>query len=79
VEIAHHGNAPDDPLAGELQDEAEHSVGRGMLRAHVEDEFLNLALFDLDRRERVIGRVFDSLSLEIGGGYLSATLHDLLA
>jgi len=28
-----------------------------MLRAHVEDELLDLALFDLDRRELVGGRV----------------------
>jgi len=33
-------------------------VRRGMLRAHVEDELLDLALFDLDRRERVVGRVW---------------------
>src|SRR5438045_9559790 len=50
-----------------------------MLRAHVEDELLDLALFDLDRRERVVGRVFEWPPLDIGSGYLSATLHDLFA
>jgi len=57
VEVAHDGDAFNDPLSGELQHEAEDTVRRGMLRAHVEDELLDLALFDLDRRELVGGRV----------------------
>jgi len=46
-----------------------------MLRAHVQDELLDLALFDLDRRERVIGRVRrraprkPTPPLDVGGGY----------
>jgi len=40
-----------------------------MLRAHVEDELLDLALFDLDRRERVGGGVLELPPLGIGGGY----------
>src|SRR5205823_1336999 len=76
VQIPHYGHALDDPFAGELQDEAEHAVRRGMLRAHVEDELLDLALFDLDRRERVIARVRRLAPrralpppLDVGGGY----------
>src|SRR5207249_10878625 len=47
-----------------------------MLRAHVEDELLDLALFDLDRRERVIARVRRLAPrralpppLDVSGGY----------
>jgi len=48
-----------------------------MLRAHVEDELLDLALFELDRRERVVGRVWrfaprgslPAPALDVGGGY----------
>jgi hypothetical protein len=42
-----------------------------MLGSHVEDELLDLALFDFDDRERVVGRVLGSLVLDIGGGYLA--------
>jgi len=50
-----------------------------MLRAHVEDELLDLALFDLDRRECEVGRVWrfapggalPAPALDVGGGYLS--------
>jgi hypothetical protein len=38
VEITHHRDALDDALAVKTEDEAEHAVGRGMLRSEVEDE-----------------------------------------
>jgi hypothetical protein len=57
MQITHDRNALDDPLAGELQDETQNAVRRGVLRTQVEDELLDLALFDLDRRELVRGRV----------------------
>jgi hypothetical protein len=48
-----------------------------MLRAHVEDELLDLSLFDLDRRESVGGRVLKLAPLDLSGGYLLTTLGDL--
>jgi hypothetical protein len=41
-----------------------------MLRAHVEDELLDLALFDLDRRERISGGIPEFPPLDFFGGYL---------
>jgi hypothetical protein len=41
-----------------------------MLGAHVEDELLDLALFDLDRREAVGGRVLEFALLDLSGGYV---------
>jgi hypothetical protein len=41
-----------------------------MLRAQVEDELLDLALFDRDRRERVSGGVLEFPPLDLFGGYL---------
>jgi hypothetical protein len=69
MQVAHDRYALDDPLSRQLQDETKHSMRRRMLRPHVEDELLDLALFDLDDRERVVGRVLDSLPLDIGSGY----------
>jgi hypothetical protein len=69
MEITHHRKALDDPLSGELEHQAEDTVRRRMLRTHVENELLDLALFDLDRREGVVGRVLDSPPRGLGGGY----------
>jgi hypothetical protein len=79
VQVAHHGDALDDPLARELENETEHSVRGGVLRTHVENELLDLALFDLDRRQGVSGRVCERPPLDPAGGYVLTTFHDLLA
>src|SRR5205809_7560956 len=50
-----------------------------MLRPHVEDELLDLALFGLDRRKRVAGGVRDLATLRVGGGYGLSTFGNLLA
>ena len=42
VQVSHHGNALDDLLAGEAQDQPEYAVRRWMLRTHVEDELFGL-------------------------------------
>src|SRR5439155_14988711 len=69
VQVPHDRDALDDLFAGELEDQAQHAVGRWMLRPHVEDELLDLALFGLDRRERVAGGFRDLATLRVGGGY----------
>jgi hypothetical protein len=79
MQVAHHGDALDDPLAGKLQHQSQNAMRRGMLRAHVEDELLDLALFDLDRRQRVAGRVFGLAPLDVSGGYDLTTLRNLFA
>jgi hypothetical protein len=83
MQIAHYRNALDDPLAGELQHQTEDAVRRGMLRAHVEDELLDLALFDLDDRELIarspcpVGdpSPVDPPAPDVGGGYLFIRLE----
>jgi hypothetical protein len=40
-----------------------------MLRTHVEDELLDLALFDLDGRELKGGPVLELPPLDLGGCY----------
>jgi len=40
VQVAHHGARGDDSLAVEREDEAEHAVGAGVLRPHVDGEQL---------------------------------------
>jgi hypothetical protein len=79
MEVAHHRDALDDPLARELEHKTKDAVGRRMLRAQVEDELLDLALFDRDRRKRIRGRILQLAPLDLFGGYVLTTLGYLLA
>jgi hypothetical protein len=48
MQVPHHRDALDDLLARELEDETEHTVGRGVLRSHVQDQLLGLEALVLD-------------------------------
>jgi hypothetical protein len=50
-----------------------------MLWTHVEDELLDLALFDIDRREPIGGRVLKFAPLDLSGGYVLTALLNLSA
>jgi hypothetical protein len=69
MQVAHHRDALDDLLALELEHEAQDAVGRGVLRAHVEDELLGLEAFvALDDRKLDRGGVLDGGALPVDDG-----------
>jgi hypothetical protein len=81
MQVAHDGDALDDPFTRELQDETEHAVRRGVLGTHVEDELLDLALFDLDGRKLVprYPGFLGPAAFGVRDGYDLSAFHDFFA
>jgi hypothetical protein len=72
MQVAHDRDALDELLALQLEDEAQHTMGRGMLRAHVEDELLDLEpIVRFDDRKLDLRGVLDLTDFGVGGSQLS--------
>ena len=69
VEVAHDGSGLDDPLSLQLEDDLQDAMGAGMLRTHVEEQFLG--------PQGGQGRAFRVLRIDLvhGGALIVELMH----
>ena len=76
MEVADHALGAQDLLAIQLQDYAQHAMGRGMLRAHIDDEFVGVEKSFVGLAEF---QVRDVLVLVLASGFVGSVWSSIMS